>query len=178
MLLAWSITEVVRYTYFAVLLNRTRILDKNSSRTSNSNNSRISGGGSSSSSEKNPAILDDQPPPWLTWSRYNLFFVLYPLGILSEMRLIYLAIEPASQAFSAAADHDESKYKERVGWFLWAILAVYVPGTVSPPPFFPSHIWSLSMSLCLFFFFFHCSQNDIHSIMLRGGEFGTALLVK
>ncbi|KAK0888544.1 hypothetical protein LTR57_025517 [Friedmanniomyces endolithicus] len=45
MLLAWSVTEVVRYSYFAV---------------------NLAYGG---------------VPFWLTWVRYNAFFVLYPLGI-------------------------------------------------------------------------------------------------
>ncbi|KAK0362039.1 hypothetical protein LTR91_006898 [Friedmanniomyces endolithicus] len=45
MLLAWSVTEVVRYSYFAV---------------------NLAYGG---------------VPLWLTWVRYNAFFVLYPLGI-------------------------------------------------------------------------------------------------
>ncbi|KAK0945916.1 hypothetical protein LTR29_002496 [Friedmanniomyces endolithicus] len=45
MLLAWSVTEVVRYSYFAV---------------------NLAYGG---------------VPYWLTWVRYNAFFVLYPLGI-------------------------------------------------------------------------------------------------
>ena len=64
------------------------------------------------------AVSNEQPPPWLVWLRYNLFFVLYPLGILSEMRLVYLAAEPATEKFG----------DERVGWLLWAILAVYIPG--------------------------------------------------
>ncbi|KAK0284443.1 hypothetical protein LTR35_000947 [Friedmanniomyces endolithicus] len=48
MLLAWSVTEVVRYSYFAVSLAYGGV------------------------------------PFWLTWVRYNAFFVLYPLGIGSE----------------------------------------------------------------------------------------------
>lgn len=50
-------------------------------------------------------------------NRYNLFFVLYPVGILSEMRLIHLSIPAAS-----ATD-------PRLGYILWSILAIYIPGT-------------------------------------------------
>ena len=64
----------------------------------------------------------DQPPPWLVWLRYNLFFVLYPLGILSEMRLVQLAIGPAQEKVG----------DERAGWLLWATLAIYVPGMLLP----------------------------------------------
>ena len=70
------------------------------------------------SSDDAAVVRNDQPPPWLVWLRYNLFFVLYPLGILSEMRLVYLATGPAVEKCG----------DERVGWLLWAILAVYVPG--------------------------------------------------
>ena len=48
--------------------------------------------------------------------RYNLFFILYPLGIASETRLVYRAIP------YAAARHPW------LGYLLWAVLAIYVPG--------------------------------------------------
>ena len=54
MLLAWSISEIIRYSYF--VLN-----------------------------------LSYGVPELLTWLRYNAFFVLYPLGIGSEMILIWKA---------------------------------------------------------------------------------------
>jgi len=80
MLLAHSVTEIIRYGYFAL-------------------------------------TLSDQPTGILGWLRYNTFFVLYPLGITSECWLVYQAIGPASQI----ADY--------WGYILYAILAVYVPGT-------------------------------------------------
>jgi very-long-chain (3R)-3-hydroxyacyl-CoA dehydratase len=55
LLLAWGITEVVRYTYFALLLSTGRV------------------------------------PDFLVWLRYNLFFVLYPVGAGSEMVMCWLA---------------------------------------------------------------------------------------
>jgi len=79
MLLAWSATEVVRYSYFVFNLN-------------------------------------GSVPGFLTWLRYNGFFLLYPMGISSEMFLVYMSIKPAS------------KRDPRLGYGLWAILGLYVPG--------------------------------------------------
>ncbi|KAJ3942154.1 uncharacterized protein N0V96_007648 [Colletotrichum fioriniae] len=56
-------------------------------------------------------------PKFLTWLRYNTFFVLYPIGITSECVLIYYAATPARQ------------FGELVPWISYAILAVYVPGS-------------------------------------------------
>ncbi|KAF4464928.1 3-hydroxyacyl- dehydratase [Fusarium albosuccineum] len=55
-------------------------------------------------------------PSILLWARYNLFIALYPIGILSEARLVYKVIEP-SKARS-------STYQ----YLLWFGLAIYVPG--------------------------------------------------
>jgi very-long-chain (3R)-3-hydroxyacyl-CoA dehydratase len=82
MLLAWSATEVVRYSYFVFNLN-------------------------------------GSVPGILQWLRYNGFFVLYPLGISSEMFLVYLSIVPAS------------KRDVRLGYGLYAILGLYIPGESS-----------------------------------------------
>ncbi|PHH63044.1 hypothetical protein CDD81_6375 [Ophiocordyceps australis] len=80
MLTAWSIAEVIRYSYFALSLARCR-------------------------------------PAALTWLRYNSFVLLYPIGILSECCLVYLATEPAGVISPLA------KYA------LYAVLVVYVPGS-------------------------------------------------
>ena len=45
-----------------------------------------------------------------------MFFVLYPLGISSEMALVYKSIPLAS------------KVDEKLGWLGYAILAIYFPG--------------------------------------------------
>jgi very-long-chain (3R)-3-hydroxyacyl-CoA dehydratase len=79
MLLAWSATEVVRYSYFVF-------------------------------------NLTGRVPPALSWLRYNLFFVLYPLGISSEAWLVYKSVPHAS------------KQDPRLGYLLYAILGIYVPG--------------------------------------------------
>ncbi|KFA68833.1 hypothetical protein S40285_01150, partial [Stachybotrys chlorohalonatus IBT 40285] len=80
MLVAWSITEVIRYSYFALTLSGFQ-------------------------------------PRFLTWLRYNTFFVLYPLGISSECALLWLATEPAGQR------------SELAKWVLYTVLLVYIPGS-------------------------------------------------
>ena len=80
MLLAWSVTEVIRYAYFAVNLQTAGV------------------------------------PGWLTWLRYNTFYVLYPLGIGSEWMLVW------------NASHDEETRQE-VRWALWVVMGLYVPGS-------------------------------------------------
>lgn len=79
MLLAWSITEVIRYSYFAL-------------------------------------SLAGSVPKAFLWLRYNTFYVLYPMGISSEVWLIYKAIKPAGAL------------NELYPFALYAILAIYVPG--------------------------------------------------
>lgn len=78
MLLAWSITEVIRYSYFVFNLQGSGV------------------------------------PGFVTWLRYNTFYVLYPLGIASECALIWKA--------SLVADRWETLA-------FWGLLAVYVPGS-------------------------------------------------
>jgi hypothetical protein len=79
MLLAWSATEVIRYSFFTFNL-----------------------------SGYSPGILN--------WLRYNMFYVLYPLGIGSECWLIYKAVEPATEV------------RLEYAWVLQLILFIYVPG--------------------------------------------------
>lgn len=79
MLVAWSVTEVIRYSYF--VLN-----------------------------------LSGYQPAFITWLRYNTFYVLYPMGISSECYMIYKAIEPAR------------KLRQEYAWALQLILLIYIPG--------------------------------------------------
>lgn len=81
MLVAWSVTEMIRYSYFAVNL------------------------------------VYGSTPAFLTWLRYNTFFVLYPLGIASECWLVWRSLGPAAKRFGP------------VGWWaLVVVLGIYVPG--------------------------------------------------
>lgn len=61
--------------------------------------------------------VSDVVPSWLVWLRYNTFFLLYPIGISSEVVLIYLALAPAQEG------------KSGYDWVLKAIIAIYVPGS-------------------------------------------------
>ncbi|KAI6782977.1 3-hydroxyacyl dehydratase [Emericellopsis cladophorae] len=54
-------------------------------------------------------------PSFLLWLRYNLFIVLYPIGILSEARLVYQVISPSKAR------------NELYQYLLWFGLAIYVP---------------------------------------------------
>lgn len=82
MLVAWSVTEIIRYAYFTITL----------------------AGGA------------DAVPAWLKWLRYNTFYVLYPLGITSEIVLV-------SKAWGT---YD---WGEVGNVLLSAALAAYVPGS-------------------------------------------------
>ena len=62
--------------------------------------------------------LLDGAPTWLTWSRYSFFYLLYPIGALSEAYLVYLSLD---------------QIYESLGWgfYYTAMLIVYAypPGT-------------------------------------------------
>lgn len=83
MLTAWSVTEVIRYSYFV-------------------------------------GSLSGYVPGFLQWLRYNTFFVLYPLGISSECKLVYDALGPAGI------------WSPWYKYYLVGVLAVYVPGEFPP----------------------------------------------
>lgn len=59
--LLWGITEVVRYSYYAL-------------------------------------ALKGAVPHYLTWLRYSMFYVLYPLGVASEVSIIYKSLGAAQLA--------------------------------------------------------------------------------
>ncbi|KAJ9660719.1 hypothetical protein H2201_006798 [Coniosporium apollinis] len=100
MLLAWSVTEVIRYAYFVCVLW-------------GASNPRSEGG----SEGRGDGVKGSTVPAWLSWLRYNTFFVLYPLGISSEAAVVWKAVGPAGRVNLAWA------------YFLKAVLAVYVPGS-------------------------------------------------
>ena len=77
MLLAWSITEVIRYSYFVFNLQGSGV------------------------------------PEFMTWLRYNTFYVLYPLGIGSESVLIWKASLVAERMVTLG---------------FWGVLCAYIPG--------------------------------------------------
>ena len=85
MLLAWSLTEVIRYTYFTLNL----------------------------ASSVGAASV----PLRLTKLRYSAFYALYPLGIGSECWLVW-----------KSRGEGQKRFGEGLGWFVWVVLAIYVPG--------------------------------------------------
>jgi len=84
MLLAWSVTEVIRYSFFVLSLNGFQ-------------------------------------PKFVTWLRYNTFYVLYPLGISSECWMIWKAVGPAKA------------WRVEYAYLLQLILFIYIPGKFCIP---------------------------------------------
>ncbi|CCC67507.1 hypothetical protein NCAS_0A09490 [Naumovozyma castellii] len=82
LLLAWSITEIVRYLYYFCML-----------------------------------VYAEGTPTILILLRYNLFWVLYPTGVASELFIIYSALSVA-----------ETKYSPLYKWVLIGSMITYLPG--------------------------------------------------
>lgn len=106
MLVAWSVTEVIRYSYFVFVLSGVGVPRLwmwlryvNGHLTPMQFWHRAV--------RKSVINLDD---------RYNTFLILYPLGVASETWLIYKAIGPAE------------RLNEYYGYALYGVLATYVPG--------------------------------------------------
>lgn len=121
MLFAWSMTEVIRYSYFAcnlyfgdvpdVLLWLRSVIFMFPLRSSPPANPRIEMGLKKRRGSQKAILLMKG-----IIHRYNTFFVLYPLGISSECWLMYKAIDPA-QSWNLA-----------YGYVIKAILFIYIPG--------------------------------------------------
>ncbi|KAF7585232.1 hypothetical protein BBP40_011612 [Aspergillus hancockii] len=62
-------------------------------------------------------VLGAGVPSFLSWLRYNTFYVLYPLGITSECVMVVTALKPAAE------------FSPLYRWFLIAVLGIYVPGS-------------------------------------------------
>ncbi|WFD02785.1 very-long-chain (3R)-3-hydroxyacyl-CoA dehydratase [Malassezia obtusa] len=67
--------------------------------------------------------LLDSPSFWALWMRYSMFVVLYPLGVLGEMQLIWASL-PHDLAWPWV---DANGWSVRDLLFL-AVLPVYIPG--------------------------------------------------
>lgn len=65
----------------------------------------------------------------LLWLRYSTFVILYPLGVASEMTMVYLAMptirkeRPLSFSMPNSVNFAFDYY-----WFCWVAIACYVPG--------------------------------------------------
>ena len=72
--------------------------------------------------------IDSVPYP-LLWLRYTTFIVLYPLGVASEMTMVYLAMptirkeRPLSFSMPNKVNFAFDYY-----WFCWCAIACYIPG--------------------------------------------------
>lgn len=62
-------------------------------------------------------------PAGLTWARYNAFLILYPIGVASELILIY-------QALPYAKEWNIAYY-----YFMIATALFYIPGNTTTPIF-------------------------------------------
>ncbi|KAK8952877.1 Very-long-chain (3R)-3-hydroxyacyl-[acyl-carrier protein] dehydratase PASTICCINO 2A [Platanthera guangdongensis] len=70
------------------------------------------------------------PPSWLLWLRYSTFLVMYPVGITSEVGLIYTAL-PFIKASEKYCLRMPNKWNFSFDYFYAAILTlgIYVPGS-------------------------------------------------
>lgn len=101
MVLAWSVTEVVRYSFYA--------RGTYSSYYSASASSASASASSFSFSEgENEGEKD-----WLKWLRYNTFWILYPIGAGSEAWCIYRTLPELAGIWY---------------WLAVAVLCIYPPG--------------------------------------------------
>jgi len=69
-------------------------------------------------------------PSWLLWLRYSTFLLLYPVGIASEVGLIYFAL-PFIKASEKYCIRMPNKWNFSFEYFYGAIIAIgiYVPGS-------------------------------------------------
>ncbi|QPG76816.1 hypothetical protein FOA43_004210 [Brettanomyces nanus] len=63
-------------------------------------------------------LSNNHPPALLTWLRYNTFIILYPIGISSEVTIIFKSLEEAEFVYGPG-------YK----YFLILCLIAYIPGS-------------------------------------------------
>lgn len=94
LLISWSITEIIRYSFFGF------------------------------------KEAFGFYPPWLLWLRYSSFIIFYPIGISSEVGLIYIAL-PFIKASERYCIRMPNKWNLSIDYFYGAIfaMAIYVPGS-------------------------------------------------
>ncbi|XP_069147628.1 very-long-chain (3R)-3-hydroxyacyl-CoA dehydratase PASTICCINO 2A [Solanum lycopersicum] len=93
LVISWSITEIIRYSYFGI---------------------REAFG---------------SVPSWLLWLRYSTFLLLYPIGITSEVGLIYNAL-PYMKESGKYSVRMPNKWNFSFNYYYAAFvcLAIYLPG--------------------------------------------------
>ena len=91
-MIAWSVTEIIRYSFYALKL------------------------------------YDIVPYP-LLWLRYTLFYILYPLGVGSELALTFsrLGYYRENRPFSVALPNTWNwSFDSYI--FVWIMIFAYIPG--------------------------------------------------
>ena len=69
-------------------------------------------------------------PRWLTWLRYSLFYVLYPLGVYGEMKVLFDSL-PTLQSKNILSFSLPNEYNFEFSFaaYIWILLyVVYLPG--------------------------------------------------
>ena len=72
----------------------------------------------------------DMAPRWLLWLRYTLFYVLYPLGVYGEMKVMYDAL-PSLRESKILSVHLPNTWNFSFSFasFVWVLLyVIYIPG--------------------------------------------------
>jgi very-long-chain (3R)-3-hydroxyacyl-CoA dehydratase len=74
--------------------------------------------------------LFQMSPKWLLWARYSFFYVLYPLGVYGEMRVLYdsLPYMMRSGVLSVSLPNDWN-FSFSFAWYAWVLIyVIYLPG--------------------------------------------------
>ena len=105
LLVAWSITEVIRYCFFAVKAGRPLL-------RAVAANGMLSMGNPASFDRLSEPVhhvvksfpdlaqeaLGEMPFDTLVWARYSVFLPLYPLGVAGELTMVWLALPTIRRA--------------------------------------------------------------------------------
>ncbi|KAK4537052.1 hypothetical protein CDCA_CDCA10G3077 [Cyanidium caldarium] len=106
LVLTWSLTETVRYAYFAVQTYAAMWMPN------------VRGGGSAAA-----------VPHWLSWLRYSTFVVLYPLGVSCEMWSVWCALPLIRRSgFLRVRMPNAWNVAFDLEWLCYAVLCGYPPG--------------------------------------------------
>lgn len=73
-------------------------------------------------------------PQWLTWLRYSAFVVLYPVGICSEVRCVWVALHALKRSRVLRAYPvpmpNLLNFEIDLYFLYWCLLFIYIPGLI------------------------------------------------
>jgi hypothetical protein len=74
--------------------------------------------------------LFKRAPDWLTWLRYTLFYILYPVGVYGEMRVLYDALPYLQErsVFSIELPNDWNFSFSFTSYVSLLVYVMYIPG--------------------------------------------------